>query len=608
MPDLGRSGEYVQSLGTRVHDAVTVAAGSEDAILALQGLTLTILRRPIADITEIYDELNRFDRTEQRYIEIGRATGDQWEEEIGSALNLAFASMSLPYKLMELPRPPSLAPTTALALSLATGIELWRQESRRVEDGLQKFPDDFLNGRLWPRESRRVEDGLLLAFTVATPDSADSELVRLTFAEPRAVLVLRPRSLEVGLIWDGIVRARYWAVSLVRGALGRVRSAEAAARAFVTNLRAARETQEPKPLPLIRLDDGHSVLPTGANGSVVLFLHGLMSTDLGTFDGFMRRWLDPRPSDLPPALLEKQPQLTLREELPEAALVVLKQAVTFVGWPHDTLTSIDQNAHDLARWIDERIGILDCKIAFVCHSRGGLVARAAAEKLYVKNKKWERRICSCITFGTPHTGVALAEHPDRRLGAYVLSGLSRKDLAAFIDMAAYLEQRTRVEGIEDLQPPNAPNEPFLRKLERLEWEKAPAGRLRRLDIYAVGGVAKLGATGGPLLERLGRLYEIYQAYYAGESEHDLVVPFSSATAANRANSAHEPIRIDNCDHFSYFSDEACKSEAFSTAIRSLWDCFGLTDAIAPFLKEPPGGGPPDLDKPFGVGRRIIARG
>lgn len=50
----------------------------------------------------------------------------------------------------------------------------------------------------------------------------------------------------------------------------------------------------------------------------------------------------------------------------------------------------------------------------------------------------------------------IAEHPDLQLGEYVLAGWSRKQLAGFIDMAAYLEQRHRVEGIEDLQPPSAP--------------------------------------------------------------------------------------------------------------------------------------------------------
>jgi hypothetical protein len=113
MAELGQSGEYLESLGARVHDAVTVAAGNEDAI---------------------------------------------------------WAPMSLPSTR------PGLAPTTALALSLAAGIELWKQESERGEGEL------------------------LLAFTVATPESADSESVRLRFEEPRTVLALLPGSLVALLI------------------------------------------------------------------------------------------------------------------------------------------------------------------------------------------------------------------------------------------------------------------------------------------------------------------------------------------------------------------------------------------------------------------------
>lgn len=293
---------------------------------------------------------------------------------------------------------------------------------------------------------------------------------------------------------------------------------------------------------------------------MVLFLHGLMSTDLGTFDGFMRRWLNPK------------------DELPAAAREVIKDAVVFAGWPHDTLTSIDQSAHALSRLIDDNLGAGDAKIAFVCHSRGGLVARAAAEKLYGKNaEKWKRQICCCITFGTPHSGIALAEHPDKLLGAFVLAGISRKQIAGFLDIAAYLAQRDKIEGIDDLRPPSAPGEPFLRKLEKLELDAAPDGSLRRLDIYAVGGVAQLGKRGGTLLEKLCRLYQAYQAHYQGQSEHDLVVPLTSAVGANKRKSGYEPTRT-TCDHFSYFSEE-CGAAAIDQAIRVLWDHFGLTEAM-----------------------------
>lgn len=232
MPDLGRSGDHVQSLGARVHDAVTVVAASKDAIYGLQGLALTILSRPIADINEIFTELDRFDRTEQRYIEIGRAADDggRWQTEIGGLLNLAFELASLPET------PPSLAPTSAVALSLATGIELWRQENAKGE-------------------------APLLAFSVATPATTDQEAVRLTFAEPRATLVLHAGSLAVAVIVGKVVSFGRWAVKLFCGTAGRLRSPEAAALAFVENLRTARNAQDPKPLPLLRLDERSDRIP-----------------------------------------------------------------------------------------------------------------------------------------------------------------------------------------------------------------------------------------------------------------------------------------------------------------------------------------------------------
>ena len=400
----------------------------------LKGLALTILRHPIADINEVYAELDRFDRTEQRYIEIAKAESDErYLGEVGQILDMAFwKPLSSVPPTEPPPQPPSLAPTTALALSLATGIELWWQEKQRGDGDL------------------------LLAITVATPESMDTEAVRLTFTEPRAVLALRPGSLTA-LLYIGckVVQAVGWVVSQVVGIAGRVRAAEAAARAFVENLRQQRKG--PGVCPLIRLDCPKPLeFPPNPKG-VVLFLHGLMSTDLGTFDGLIRRWLNPKPSILPPALFAKNPALqVLTNELELPAKKAIEESVALVGWPHDTLTSIDQNAHKLARLIDERLGQLPCKIAFVCHSRGGFVARATAVKLYEHDKSWEDRICLCITFGTPHAGVAWAEHPDRRLGAYVLSGLARKELASFIDMSAYLRQREHIEGIEDLRPPSAP--------------------------------------------------------------------------------------------------------------------------------------------------------
>ena len=54
----------------------------------------------------------------------------------------------------------------------------------------------------------------------------------------------------------------------------------------------------------------------------------------------------------------------------------------------------------------------------------------------------------------------------------MLAGLARRQLSAFLDVAAYLEQRKKIEGIEDLRPPGATGVPFLRTLQELEFKKA----------------------------------------------------------------------------------------------------------------------------------------
>jgi pimeloyl-ACP methyl ester carboxylesterase len=560
MADVGRSGDYVSSLGAHVHDAIAVVAGNADAILALQGLAIAVLRTPFVDIADIYTELDRFDEKEQRYIEVANIEGEEWQSLVHRYLDAIWRSTDSPGQ------PPLIAPVTAFVLSLITGIELWRQITRDVNTHDKYSTSD--------------QSHLLLTVTVASPQKPDADVVRLAFKESRAILALSPGSLDVALFVDKVVRAGSWVVNLVRGVAPRIRSAEAAARAFVENVRKARETENVFQLPRL---DGLSGLPWSDTAKVanikgvIIFVHGLLSTDLGTFDGFIRRWQKPLTDKLPPDYLARDSQLLFKNELPKKAQRALEESVALIGWPHDTLTSIDQNALDLAGLVDGALSRFDYKVAFVCHSRGGIVARATAEKLYEKNRAWEGRICCAITFGSPHAGVALAEHPDRRLGAYVLAGLTRKELANYIDMTAYLEQRKRIEGIDDLQPPSAvtdPQEPYLRTLKALEWRNASSGGARRLDIYAVGGVAQLRDKHGPLLERLGRLYDRYQSYYTGEKESDLVVPLSSATAAN--NPAYAPSRT-TCDHFSYFGDGG--ADAVWNAIRLLWYCFGLEKSI-----------------------------
>jgi hypothetical protein len=81
---------------------------------------------------------------------------------------------------------------------------------------------------------------------------------------------------------------------------------------------------------------------------VILFLRGFMSTDVGTFD-------------LPIRQIEQQRSLA---------------DVQIVGWPHDMLAPIKVNAQDLAELIETRLGSSGLPLMFMCHLRGGLVARA----------------------------------------------------------------------------------------------------------------------------------------------------------------------------------------------------------------------------------------
>ena len=62
----------------------------------------------------------------------------------------------------------------------------------------------------------------------------------------------------------------------------------------------------------------------------------------------------------------------------EAFSAAVHEDVLVVGWAHDTLTSIKENAAQLLRQIDARLGASEAPIALVCHSRGGLLARKLA--------------------------------------------------------------------------------------------------------------------------------------------------------------------------------------------------------------------------------------
>jgi hypothetical protein len=289
---------------------------------------------------------------------------------------------------------------------------------------------------------------------------------------------------------------------------------------------------------------------------VIIFLHGLLSTDIGTFDRLIKKWKEPQDDDL--TAMDPGKNLS-PEDMKKALGETLNQDYLLVGWPHDTLTEIDNNGYDLCRLLVDIVGDSDqdgqLLFAFVCHSRGGLVARSAAEKLFAKDKLWEKRLCGCVTFGTPHEGAMIAELPSEQLvGRFVqiMSVRQTESVPSIFDLAVYQEQNKGFPGIQDLRPAQTGGK-FLSKLRQQEIEKAEASKLRRLDIFAIGGHTTQPTKTSKLIERI-----------FGDCEHDLVVETSSSISRYLPQS-----ELVECDHVSYFSEEQCQQSHFRNVIRYL---------------------------------------
>src|SRR5262249_17392710 len=127
------------------------------------------------------------------------------------------------------------------------------------------------------------------------------------------------------------------------------------------------------------------ISPAEVGASLVVLVHGLCSTDVGTFGDFE----------------------THLRSLP---------GVTVAGFPHDSLTTpIRLNARALAQQI---VKLGKPGLRLVCHSRGGLVARQTF--VYLKDEPppaaGGRWLHSCVTFGTPHLGTSVATSPQTLTG------------------------------------------------------------------------------------------------------------------------------------------------------------------------------------------------
>ncbi len=262
-------------------------------------------------------------------------------------------------------------------------------------------------------------------------------------------------------------------------------------------------------LPLPRLD---APVDLGGQEALLVFVHGLVSTDAGTFDGLLRR-------------LGQDPAF---------------RRVKMVGWPHDSLARIRDNAADLAKLL-QRTAAAGLPIGFVCHSRGGLVARACAARLIKADGAWRDRLRGAVTFGTPHEGAELAEMGDAFLGkVLLLSTVARGGRSVpILDALWTVRGRRRLPGITDLRPRQGGGR-FLRRLEERELRLTRRAGVPALPLLAIGGQA----------DRRGFAAWVSNRLLAGVA-HDLVVPLSSSAPASFERTAHVV-----SDHFSYFEPGA----------------------------------------------------
>jgi hypothetical protein len=303
---------------------------------------------------------------------------------------------------------------------------------------------------------------------------------------------------------------------------------------------------------------------------LIVLIHGLFSTDLLTFDGLIEAW------KLPPEVTRwgNDPSWDFREmtgHLPglwsesqkgarvERSFERTLEHYCIAGWPHDTLANIHGNALELAtRLIQMKPQV---PVVFVCHSRGGLVAREVLNILLNRKEgDWTGRIKLCVTFGTPHSGAALAQHP-LTLAATYLSVMTKTRSAISLARVLSAYQKSHgFEGIGDLDPASA----FLSNLRTAEINSAGADSSAPEMIIAVGS----NYTGDQWLTRHA------VSLLLGDQKHDLVVPIKSSVPEFIAE------RLETtCGHGDYFHESQISQKHFKQVIRKIREALGLKNRV-----------------------------
>ena len=236
---------------------------------------------------------------------------------------------------------------------------------------------------------------------------------------------------------------------------------------------------------------------------LLVLVHGLFATDVGTFSALQWR-------------LEKHFEV--------------------VGFPHDTLSeSIEANALELALLLTK---LQYPRVYCAAHSRGGLVVRSAAV-LLAKEPGNKVAIQRCATFGTPHLGAEMAENPGSLIATIALlkASVADKSVAGVVDMLCCVAEKEGYPGIRDLRPAST-DDTWLFKLQADEGLRPDA----KMRLFAVGGVTRSSGI-------MQRIAEFSASRIMGRKPSDLVVAKSSSLPFYLRNCEEV-----TCDHFSYFRE------------------------------------------------------
>ena len=462
--------------------------------------------------------------------------------------------------------------------------------------------------------SEQDDDAQYLHVAVASP-LATTARIEVVFPGPTASLVLQPGSLVASFNLGAEVRSEGWLALVIAKVTRLARpTAQAAANELIEDSRMKAGSTARRSLRRLDQLKGPDLHNVQSSPVVLVLLHGLYSTDLGTFDGFIERLHDSNPLTLLPkidsamttmapalgghdeGLIEIRQRLQSRvEELtathPETAeairsgqkpemLEAVLLGIPLVGWPHNTLTAIDVNAGELADLLERTFLPRPPRLIFVCHSRGGLVARAAIVKLLALEDRgsiWRSCLAGLVTFGTPHDGASIAEQPLRNLATYLLVARSTGQAASLSKVLAYLGART-AEGIEQLKPVQAttPNRPiaFTEQLYALERDLVRDRSARRFPpTIAIGGVLDDNAQASWSRAAASALVTRWLA----NTKHDLVVELQSSVSARLA--ADVTVEVP-CDHFRYFEAAGPEHDlAADLALALVWSQLNFNETF-----------------------------